>query len=71
MSGSSMPDGRGQIVAVDLGFGIFQRPGDMVQIGPDRLARPVGAEQAVALGEEMLQRCQTNLGELVLGPSPR
>jgi hypothetical protein len=48
------PDRRWQIVPLDLRLRVFQRPGNMMDIGANRLPGPIAGKQAIALGKEVL-----------------
>ena len=45
-------DSRRKIVTIDLRFSVLKRPGYMVQVGANGLARAVRAEQIRTLREE-------------------
>jgi hypothetical protein len=46
---------RRQLVADDLGFGCFKRPGQVMNVANENFASE-GGEEAIALGKEVLQR---------------
>jgi hypothetical protein len=48
-------EGLGQIVPFNLRFGLFERPGEVVQVGPDGVPIPGTRKHTVALKEEVLQ----------------
>ena len=70
--GKADADGLGQVVALDVGLGVFKRPGDMMDVGAHDLAVAIAGKQAVALGKEVLKRCRGGIRRgLRVGPRPR
>lgn len=65
--GQADTESSGQVVALDLGLGIFERPGNVVNAGACGLAVAVDGEEAVAFGEEELERAGTRVGKFVRG----
>ena len=57
----------GQIVALNICLGLFERPGDVVQIGPQRPALAVLRIESEALDQEVLQRACTALHQTPRG----
>jgi len=64
------PDGSGEIVTLNLRFSLFNRPGNIVQIGADGLAGTIEAKKAVSLGNKVLERPTAVLGQPAARPQP-
>lgn len=63
-------DGSCEVVAFDLRLRLFQRRGNVVDIGANGQAVVVGGEEAVALGEEILKTAGKDFGGAAGGAEP-
>src|SRR6185437_16389528 len=61
---------RGEVVALDVGFGFLERRGNVVDVGAHGVAVVIVGEQAVALGEEILEAAGADFGESAGGTEP-
>ena len=69
--GKAEADACGEVVLVELGFGFFEGPGDVMDVGAEEAAEGVAGKEAVALGEEVLDGAGAALHEAAAGPRPR
>jgi len=65
--GKAEADACGEVVLVELGFGFFEGPGDVMDVGAEEAAEGVAGKEAVALGEEVLDGAGAALHEAAAG----